>query len=153
MSYWVPNMHGYFNYYYGPQICNIKECRMCVLFEICRSAESSGGGKGPPDAHLQQNMENHAAQQQQQFYATLHKEKVPESAEDISPYATFHLADTARAHTPRRALPGPPHLLHSFVYHEQPTTEGCASPPSLAVTQNYIIYSDIPLFYRGTHSG
>jgi hypothetical protein len=46
---------------------------------------------------------------------------IPETSEDISPYATFQLSG-----------PGAdPHstLLHSFMYHEQALTEGCASPP------------------------
>ncbi|KAF4517520.1 hypothetical protein B566_EDAN006522, partial [Ephemera danica] len=70
----------------------------------------------------QARLEN-AHNAEQQYYATIHKlgEKVPECAEDISPYATFHLAETAprTSHTPRRgpqpAAPGPPHLLHAFV--------------------------------------
>ena len=47
-------------------------------------------------------------------------EKIPETSEDISPYATFQLTES-----------GPPTnaLLHSFMYHEQALTEGVASPP------------------------
>lgn len=43
-----------------------------------------------------------------------------ETSEDISPYATFQLSE---AGAPTNAL------LHSFMYHEQALTEGCASPP------------------------
>ena len=57
---------------------------------------------------------------------------IPETSEDISPYATFQLSG-----------PGAdPHstLLHSFMYHEQAMTEGCASPPPPAgVSINYLI--------------
>jgi len=57
---------------------------------------------------------------------------IPETSEDISPYATFQLSG-----------PGAdPHntLLHSFMYHEQAMTEGCASPPPHAgVSVNYLI--------------
>lgn len=57
---------------------------------------------------------------------------IPETSEDISPYATFQLSG-----------PGAdPHstLLHSFMYHEQAMTEGCASPPPRAgVSVNYFI--------------
>ncbi|XP_065348547.1 cell adhesion molecule Dscam2 isoform X2 [Cloeon dipterum] len=79
---------------------------------------------------------HNSEQQREQYYATIHKaglqaaaDKIPESAEDISPYATFHLAETV----PRHAQPSPGSLLHSFIYHEQATTEGCASPPSHSV--------------------
>ena len=57
---------------------------------------------------------------------------IPETSEDISPYATFQLSG-----------PGAdPHstLLHSFMYHEQAMTEGCASPPPPAgVSVNYLV--------------
>jgi hypothetical protein len=56
---------------------------------------------------------------------------IPETSEDISPYATFQLSGPG----------GDPHntLLHSFMYHEQAMTEGCASPPPPAgVSMNYL---------------
>ncbi|XP_046394996.1 Down syndrome cell adhesion molecule-like protein Dscam2 isoform X2 [Ischnura elegans] len=109
-----------------------------------------------------QNAETQIREQQQQhsgcsaaeqaYYATIHKvalaaasssatvDKIPETSEDISPYATFHLGDAAsgnmggggsagHAHMPPSVLPCSNTLLHSFIYHEQPLTEGCASPP------------------------
>lgn len=45
-----------------------------------------------------------------------------ETSEDISPYATFQLADPNNT------------LLHSFMYTEQAMTEGCASPPPPGVS-------------------
>ncbi|KAG8307164.1 hypothetical protein J6590_030102 [Homalodisca vitripennis] len=69
------------------------------------------------------NQQN-AEAQRERYYATIHKvalqansDKIPETSEDISPYATFQLADPNNT------------LLHSFMYHEQAMTEGCASPP------------------------
>ena len=67
-----------------------------------------------------------------------------ETAEDISPYATFQLSEGtggglgglaglgALAGGPDHSGPGlhPNNtLLHSFMYHEHAMTEGCASPP------------------------
>jgi hypothetical protein len=51
---------------------------------------------------------------------------IPETSEDISPYATFQLSGPG----------GDPNntLLHSFMYHEQAMTEGCASPPPTGVS-------------------
>ncbi|CAH0547661.1 unnamed protein product [Brassicogethes aeneus] len=68
-----------------------------------------------------------AEAQRERYYATIHKvalqagEKIPETSEDISPYATFQLSEpsTLAQNT----------MLHSFMYHEHPMTEGCASPP------------------------
>jgi hypothetical protein len=45
----------------------------------------------------------------------------PETSEDISPYATFQLSEPSTL--PQNTM------LHSFMYHEHPMTEGCASPP------------------------
>nr|CAD7427386.1 unnamed protein product [Timema monikensis] len=50
---------------------------------------------------------------------------VTETSEDISPYATFQLAGPGV--DPNNTL------LHSFMYHEQAMTEGCASPPPAGV--------------------
>ncbi|XP_070509604.1 cell adhesion molecule Dscam2 isoform X3 [Chironomus tepperi] len=66
------------------------------------------------------------------FYGTIHKtplqisDKIPESSEDISPYATFQLAES---NAMIQSHPGAANtLLHSFMYHERAMTEGCASP-------------------------
>lgn len=49
-----------------------------------------------------------------------------ESSEDISPYATFQLAES---NAMIQSHPGAANtLLHSFMYHERAMTEGCASP-------------------------
>ncbi|KAL1110190.1 hypothetical protein AAG570_008267 [Ranatra chinensis] len=59
--------------------------------------------------------------QREQYYAAVHKgvatpvrdlqcERIPEYADDISPYATFHVA-TQQVSTPQH--------IHSFVYHDQ----------------------------------
>ncbi|KAK6627070.1 hypothetical protein RUM44_009547 [Polyplax serrata] len=65
--------------------------------------------------------------ERERYYATIHKaafqpnnEKIPETSEDISPYATFQLSQ-ADAQTNA--------MFHSFMYHEQTFTKGCASPP------------------------
>ncbi|KAG5678293.1 hypothetical protein PVAND_007980 [Polypedilum vanderplanki] len=72
------------------------------------------------------------------FYGTIHKtpmqinDKIPESSEDISPYATFQLAESntmMQGHHPSGANT----LLHSFMYHERAMTEGCASPNPTAM--------------------
>ncbi|XP_063920715.1 cell adhesion molecule Dscam2 isoform X4 [Zophobas morio] len=65
--------------------------------------------------------------QKERYYATIHKtvlqagEKIPETSEDISPYATFQLSEPSTL--PQNTM------LHSLMYHEYPMTEGCASPP------------------------
>ncbi|GFG32700.1 hypothetical protein Cfor_00545 [Coptotermes formosanus] len=99
---------------------------------------------------LKESLDNqqNAQTQRERYYATIHKvalqagnekipgvkeallqdagtivsiNNIPETSEDISPYATFQLSGPG----------GDPHntLLHSFMYHEQAMTEGCASPP------------------------
>ncbi|XP_024084690.1 Down syndrome cell adhesion molecule-like protein Dscam2 [Cimex lectularius] len=70
------------------------------------------------------NQQN-AEAQRERYYATIHKvalqsstDKIPETSEDISPYATFQLTDPNST------------LLHSFMYHEQAMQEqGCTSAP------------------------
>ncbi|XP_072391711.1 cell adhesion molecule Dscam2 isoform X1 [Diabrotica undecimpunctata] len=83
---------------------------------------------GHNDAAKEQldNQQN-AEAQRERYYATIHKvslqagEKIPETSEDISPYATFQLTEPSTL--PQNTM------LHSFMYHEHPMTEGCASPP------------------------
>lgn len=62
---------------------------------------------------------------------------IPETSEDISPYATFQLSGPG----------GDPSntLLHSFMYHEQAMTEGCASPPPTGVSSNHFIFLMDPI--------
>lgn len=80
-----------------------------------------------------ENRENSEAAQRERYYATIHKvthqsaDKIPETSEDISPYATFQLSE---ASTLAQSHPGPANtLLHSFMYHERALQEGCASTP------------------------
>ncbi|XP_058831697.1 cell adhesion molecule Dscam2 isoform X2 [Topomyia yanbarensis] len=75
--------------------------------------------------------------QRDRYYATIHKvalqagDKIPETSEDISPYATFQLSEASTLAQPHHS--GPTNtLLHSFMYHERAMTEGCASPPPAA---------------------
>ncbi|ERL93382.1 hypothetical protein D910_10674, partial [Dendroctonus ponderosae] len=101
------------------------------------------------------NQQN-AEVQRERYYATIHKvalqagEKIPETAltdnifwasetsEDISPYATFQLSEpsTLAQNT----------MLHSFMYHEHPVTEGCASPPPSSSIQRNSPYYNIQKF-------
>ncbi|XP_047115646.1 Down syndrome cell adhesion molecule-like protein Dscam2 [Schistocerca piceifrons] len=83
---------------------------------------------------LKETLDNqqNAEAQRERYYATIHKvalqasgDKIPETSEDISPYATFQLSGPGV--DPNNTL------LHSFMYHEQAMTEGCASPPPHAV--------------------
>ncbi|XP_018569506.1 Down syndrome cell adhesion molecule-like protein Dscam2 [Anoplophora glabripennis] len=78
-------------------------------------------------AKEQLDNQQNAEAQRERYYATIHKvalqagEKIPETSEDISPYATFQLSEPSTL--PQNTM------LHSFMYHEHPMTEGCASPP------------------------
>lgn len=60
---------------------------------------------------------------------------ITETSEDISPYATFQLSEpsTLAQNT----------MLHSFMYHEHPVTEGCASPPPSSSVQRNSPYYNI----------
>ncbi|PSN52800.1 Down syndrome cell adhesion molecule-like protein Dscam2 [Blattella germanica] len=106
---------------------------------------------------LKESLDNqqNAEAQRERYYATIHKvalqaggdkipgvkeallkdagtivsiTDIPETSEDISPYATFQLSGPG----------GDPNntLLHSFMYHEQAMTEGCASPPPTGVVKS-----------------
>lgn len=87
-----------------------------------------------------ENRHNNEAAQRERYYATIHKvalqagEKIPETSEDISPYATFQLSEAstlAQTHHSGTANT----LLHSFMYHERALQEGCASPPPPMVSK------------------
>lgn len=83
-----------------------------------------------------ENRENSEAAQRERYYATIHKvahqagEKIPETSEDISPYATFQLSEASTLAQPANTL------LHSFMYHERALQEGCASPPPAVLSQH-----------------
>ncbi|XP_070070783.1 cell adhesion molecule Dscam2 isoform X12 [Drosophila takahashii] len=100
----------------------------------------------PPHAeqanHIQkeslENRANSEAAQRERYYATIHKvsmqnnDKIPETSEDISPYATFQLSE-AGGNMSQPHHGGPANtLLHSFMYHERALAEGCSSPPPAA---------------------
>ncbi|XP_037034782.1 Down syndrome cell adhesion molecule-like protein Dscam2 isoform X7 [Bradysia coprophila] len=81
-----------------------------------------------------ENRQNNEAAQRERYYATIHKvalqnsDKIPETSEDISPYATFQLSEASTLAQPHHTGPANT-LLHSFMYHERALQEGCASPP------------------------
>lgn len=87
---------------------------------------------------------------------------VTETAEDISPYATFQLSEGGggslaglgalgglggAAEATAAGLHPNNTLLHSFMYHEHAMTEGCASPPP-AATVPHFPFSRIIIFYQ-----
>ncbi|KAK1128416.1 hypothetical protein K0M31_002881 [Melipona bicolor] len=78
---------------------------------------------------------------------------VTETAEDISPYATFQLSEGGggslaglgglgglggAAEASAAGLHPNNTLLHSFMYHEHAMTEGCASPPPAATSMKSV---------------
>ncbi|XP_030767446.1 Down syndrome cell adhesion molecule-like protein Dscam2 [Sitophilus oryzae] len=95
------------------------------------------------------NQQN-AEAQRERYYATIHKvalqagEKIPETSEDISPYATFQLSEPSTL--PQNTM------LHSFMYHEHPVTEGCASPPPSSSVQRNSPYYNIKQTKKRTES-
>ncbi|XP_037907262.1 Down syndrome cell adhesion molecule-like protein Dscam2 isoform X9 [Hermetia illucens] len=86
-----------------------------------------------------ENRQNSEAQRER-YYATIHKvslqnnEKIPETSEDISPYATFQLSEASTLAQPHHTGPANT-LLHSFMYHERALQEGCSSPPPPAASK------------------
>ncbi|KAE8748711.1 hypothetical protein FOCC_FOCC004514 [Frankliniella occidentalis] len=89
-----------------------------TFFTLTKDGEQARPVKQTLDAAVD------AAAQRERYYATLRKmaqsgDKIPETSEDISPYATFQLSDAAPQNT----------LLHSFMYHEQAMTEAASPPP------------------------
>ncbi|XP_068149244.1 cell adhesion molecule Dscam2 isoform X4 [Drosophila tropicalis] len=84
-----------------------------------------------------ENRANSEAAQRERYYATIHKvsmqnnDKIPETSEDISPYATFQLSEADNMSQPHHSGPANT-LLHSFMYHERALAEGCSSPPPAA---------------------
>lgn len=97
-----------------------------------------------------ENRHNSEAAQRERYYATIHKvaiqagDKIPETSEDISPYATFQLSEAstlAQSHHTGTANT----LLHSFMYHERALQEGCASPPPPMVYSFECSFSKTPI--------
>jgi len=89
---------------------------------------------------------------------------VTETAEDISPYATFQLSEGGggslaglgalgglggAAEATAAGLHPNNTLLHSFMYHEHAMTEGCASPPPAAtVYAKFLLFTKILLIIQ-----
>ncbi|XP_011264852.2 Down syndrome cell adhesion molecule-like protein Dscam2 isoform X7 [Camponotus floridanus] len=123
-----------------------------------------GGQVQRPMKESQENQQN-AETQRERYYATIHKvalqaantgagpDKIPETAEDISPYATFQLSEGGggslaglgalgglggAAEATAAGLHPNNTLLHSFMYHEHAMTEGCASPPPAATSMKSV---------------
>lgn len=73
--------------------------------------------------------------------------KFLETSEDISPYATFQLAEPSTL--PQNTM------LHSFMYHEHAMTEGCASPPpaSSSVQRTSPYYNIVSIHFFNFHFG
>ncbi|KAK3920463.1 Down syndrome cell adhesion molecule-like protein Dscam2 [Frankliniella fusca] len=95
---------------------------VCVSVALCWRTKQSRPVKPSLDAGAD------ASAQRERYYATLRKmvqagDKIPETSEDISPYATFQLSDSAGPQDTR---------LHSFMYHEQATTEAASPPPAVS---------------------
>ncbi|XP_023316145.1 Down syndrome cell adhesion molecule-like protein Dscam2 [Trichogramma pretiosum] len=128
-------------------------------FSGAAAGRRSSERMGRPLKESQENQQN-AETQRERYYATIHKvalqanaagkpDKIPETAEDISPYATFQLSEGAggglgglaglgalatAGHQDHSNIHGNNTLLHSFMYHEHAMTEGCASPPPRTTT-------------------
>ncbi|XP_062543637.1 cell adhesion molecule Dscam2 isoform X2 [Armigeres subalbatus] len=94
--------------------------------------------------------------QRDRYYATIHKvalqagDKIPETSEDISPYATFQLSEASTLAQPHHSGPANT-LLHSFMYHERAMTEGCASPPPAAVLRQ--LHNQSPYYNINSSKG
>ncbi|XP_067213972.1 cell adhesion molecule Dscam2 isoform X6 [Linepithema humile] len=116
-----------------------------------------GGQVQRPMKESQENQQN-AETQRERYYATIHKVALQqaantETAEDISPYATFQLSEGGggslaglgalgglggAAEATAAGLHPNNTLLHSFMYHEHAMTEGCASPPPAATSMKSV---------------
>ncbi|XP_058831706.1 cell adhesion molecule Dscam2 isoform X11 [Topomyia yanbarensis] len=117
-----------------PIIITITASIICIAFTVvCYKYRQRGRERKDTMDGNQQSTDA----QRDRYYATIHKvalqagDKIPETSEDISPYATFQLSEASTLAQPHHS--GPTNtLLHSFMYHERAMTEGCASPPPAA---------------------
>ncbi|XP_017096316.2 cell adhesion molecule Dscam2 isoform X1 [Drosophila bipectinata] len=118
-------------------------CTIVMVIICYRNMLKNARPLAEQSAHSQkeslENRANSEAAQRERYYATIHKvsmqnnDKIPETSEDISPYATFQLSEGA-ANMSQPHHGGPANtLLHSFMYHERALAEGCSSPPPAAV--------------------
>uniref|UniRef100_A0A1I8MHL2 Uncharacterized protein n=1 Tax=Musca domestica TaxID=7370 RepID=A0A1I8MHL2_MUSDO len=125
------------NVFYGnvnlliPSIATVSGmiCTIALVFMCYRHKQT-----GRIQKESLENRQNSEAAQRERYYATIHKvsmqnnDKIPETSEDISPYATFQLSESGNMSQPHHAGPANT-LLHSFMYHERALTEGCSSTP------------------------
>ncbi|KAK0088951.1 hypothetical protein PV325_010139, partial [Microctonus aethiopoides] len=137
---------------------------VCAAIVVRWKTRHLGDRQQRPMKETQENQQN-AETQRERYYATIHKvalqqaanaggpDKIPETAEDISPYATFQLSEGgggslgglgglgglgAGAEASAAGLHPNNTLLHSFMYHEHAMTEGCASPPPPATSMKSV---------------
>ncbi|EAT34335.1 AAEL013409-PA [Aedes aegypti] len=117
-----------------PIIITITATIICIAFTVvCYKYRQRGRERKDTMEGNQQSTDA----QRDRYYATIHKvalqagDKIPETSEDISPYATFQLSEASTLAQPHHSGPANT-LLHSFMYHERAMTEGCASPPPAA---------------------
>ncbi|XP_034940449.1 Down syndrome cell adhesion molecule-like protein Dscam2 isoform X4 [Chelonus insularis] len=137
---------------------------VCAIIVVRWKTRQLGDRQQRPMKETQENQQN-AETQRERYYATIHKvalqqaanaggpDKIPETAEDISPYATFQLSEGgggslaglgglgglgAAAEASAAGLHPNNTLLHSFMYHEHAMTEGCASPPPPATSMKSV---------------
>ncbi|XP_046808500.1 Down syndrome cell adhesion molecule-like protein Dscam2 [Lucilia cuprina] len=132
------------NVFYGnvnlliPSIATVSGmiCTIALVFMCYRHKQA-----GRIQKESLENRQNSEAAQRERYYATIHKvslqnnDKIPETSEDISPYATFQLSESGNMSQPHHAGPANT-LLHSFMYHERALTEGCSSTPPAASSKN-----------------
>ncbi|XP_035789910.1 Down syndrome cell adhesion molecule-like protein Dscam2 isoform X3 [Anopheles albimanus] len=116
-----------------PIIITITATIICIAFTVVCYKYRQRGRQRKDTMESQQTTDA----QRDRYYATIHKvalqagDKIPETSEDISPYATFQLSEASTLAQPHHSGPANT-LLHSFMYHERAMTEGCASPPPAA---------------------
>ncbi|XP_057341457.1 cell adhesion molecule Dscam2 isoform X3 [Microplitis mediator] len=137
---------------------------VCVVVGVKWKTKQLRDRQQRPMKESQENQQN-AETQRERYYATIHKvalqqatntgatDKIPETAEDISPYATFQLSEGgggslaglgglgglgAATEVSGASLHPNNTLLHSFMYHEHAMTEGCASPPPPATSMKSV---------------
>ncbi|XP_058831707.1 cell adhesion molecule Dscam2 isoform X12 [Topomyia yanbarensis] len=136
-----------------PIIITITASIICIAFTVvCYKYRQRGRERKDTMDGNQQSTDA----QRDRYYATIHKvalqagDKIPETSEDISPYATFQLSEASTLAQPHHS--GPTNtLLHSFMYHERAMTEGCASPPPAAVLRQ--LHNQSPYYNINSSKG
>nr|XP_029721993.1 Down syndrome cell adhesion molecule-like protein Dscam2 isoform X4 [Aedes albopictus] len=136
-----------------PIIITITATIICIAFTVvCYKYRQRGRERKDTMEGNQQS----ADAQRDRYYATIHKvalqagDKIPETSEDISPYATFQLSEASTLAQPHHSGPANT-LLHSFMYHERAMTEGCASPPPAAVLRQ--LHNQSPYYNINSSKG